>query len=90
MGFFSRLFQPKQKKTGDKPRSCLPDAVGQDAFVLIKTCSLLRLTYEIRVATFMARGSCKRLRVMVQASTVISPDLRAFATQQGVILEQKA
>ena len=71
-----------------KPRACLPDAVSSEAFILIKSCDKLRLTYEIRLATFMARESRRRLRLMVETSTIITVELRAFVAQHGVSIEQ--
>jgi len=88
MGFFTRHTQPPREPSPAKARGCLPDAISQDAFVLIKTCSQLRLTYEIRLATFMAQQSRKRLRLILQPSTVASAQLRAFAAQHGVSIEE--
>ena len=92
MGFFARFFrrgkaQPSQSGT---PRACLPDAISQDAFILCKVCSRLRLTYEIRLATFMALESQKKLRLICPPSTAISPELRTFAEQHGVSIEEQA
>ncbi len=88
MGLFARPFHPSQEHGRGKPRGFLPDGVSQDAFVLVKACSRIRLTYEIRLATFLARESSRRLRLMVQASTAISTELRAFAIQYGISIEQ--
>ena len=88
MGFFTRHTKPPKEQPRAKARGFLPDAISRDALVLIKTCSPLRLTYEIRLATFMAREHQKKLRVIVQVSTVITTQLREFAAQHGVSIEE--
>jgi hypothetical protein len=88
MGFFTRHKEPQKEQPCGKPRGCLPDAVSQDAFILIKSGSELRLTYEIRLATFMAQQSRKKLRLILQPSTVASAQLRAFAAKHGVSIEE--
>ena len=42
-------------------RGILPDALKDESVILIKACSELRLTYELRLATFMRSrvgGTC--------------------------------
>jgi len=70
-----------------KPRGCLPDGVNQDAFIIIKSCRHLRLTYELRLATFMALQSNRKLRLLVSESTIPSSQLRDYATQHGTRIE---
>jgi hypothetical protein len=67
-----------------KPRSILPDAVKEDAVFLIKACSHLHLTYEVRLATFMAQQSGRRLEVVMTTDYQMSPALSAYAGQHGL------
>jgi hypothetical protein len=89
MGFFARFFQRKREQPRQTPRGFLPDADGQDGLILFKTCSRLRLTYEIRIATFMARQAQKKLNLIIPPSTTISADLRAFADTWGICIEEQ-
>jgi len=40
-----------------RARGILPDALKDESVILIKACSELRLTYELRLATIMAQQS---------------------------------
>ena len=71
-----------------KPRSILPDAVKDDAVFLIKACSDLRLTYEVRLATFMAQQSGRRLEVVMTNDYQISPALSAYAGKYGLTIRR--
>jgi hypothetical protein len=70
-----------------RPRGCLPDAISADAFVIIKACMRLNLTYELKIATFMALQNGRKLRLMVSETTKPSPTLLAYVQQHGVHLQ---
>jgi hypothetical protein len=70
-----------------KPRGILPDAMTQSDVILIKACSELRPTYEVRVATFMARQTQRRLRIILSGGCTPHASLIAYAQQHGVSLE---
>ncbi|MCP4308110.1 MAG: hypothetical protein GY788_25195 [bacterium] len=62
-------------------RGSRPDDVGQNDWLLIKTCSLLRLTYQIRLLTFFAIEKKTRLTVVCRADVKLSDPLAAFLEQ---------
>lgn len=71
-----------------RARGVLPDALKNDAFVLIKACPELRLTYELRLATFMAQQSQRRLFVITTVDCTASPALQAFAREHGIVIQR--
>jgi hypothetical protein len=68
------------------PRSTRPDALTDDAAHLVKSCDLLRLTYQIRLLTFMAHQRGIRLRIHVGPSTMLSGTLDAFVREHGAVV----
>lgn len=72
-----------------KPRSIILDDATATDLILIKRCSQLRPTYELRLATFMARENNRRLRIILTAGASAHPTLLAFARQWGVIIDQE-
>lgn len=75
-----------QEKEEERPklRGILPDAEGGEAVFLVKACRFLRLTYEIRLATFMAKQSGRRLHILVGNEFEAAPQLQKFAREHGV------
>jgi hypothetical protein len=71
-------------------RAVLPDAVSGRTIYLFKACSELRLTYEIRLATFMALQKGMTLTLDIRAHTRLSPDLAAFVAEHGVTVIRKS
>ena len=71
-----------------KPRSILPDAVNGESFFLIKACPLLRLTYEVRLATFLAQQNKRSLQIIMTTDYHVSPAVETFARQHGVIIRK--
>jgi hypothetical protein len=59
-------------------RGSRPDAVDGRTWYLFKKTSKLRLTYQIRLLTFMAIEERARLVIRLPASSDISDDLRRF------------
>ena len=70
-----------------KPRSILPDAVNQTDVVLIKSCAGLRQTYEVRLATYMAQQTQRRLRIILPTGGSAHSSLTAYARQHGISVE---
>jgi len=62
-------------------RGALADAELQDRLLLFKNVSALRLTYEVRLLTFRASKSHKKLIVQVPRHCKIHPSLREFAKE---------
>jgi len=71
-----------------KPRSILPDAMNEEAFFLIKACSFLRLTYEVRLATFFALENKRKLHIVMTHDYKLSPALEAYAHQYGITIRR--
>ena len=71
--------------TGDRrPRGILPDGVNESHFILIKSTRHLRLTYEIRLAAYMAFKDSRNLLIVVRPECELDPALCAFAAEYGV------
>ena len=68
-------------------RGSRPDAVSGNTWYLIKATSLLRLTYQIRLLTFMAAERGARLVIRVPRSSRVSADLRAFVKVNSRVLK---
>jgi hypothetical protein len=64
-------------------RGSRPDAIDGNKWYLIKNPSLLRLTYQIRMLTFLAKGRGARLIIVVPKSTTLSTDLNEFIRASG-------
>jgi hypothetical protein len=67
-----------------KPRGCLPDGIDQSRVILIKACSHLRLTYEIKLATYFAKQTSRRLVIDIPEKCVLAKALITYAKEQGV------
>ena len=70
-----------------KPKSILPDAVTQTDVILIKSCSNLRPTYEVRLAAYLAQQTNRRLRIILPAGVSAHSSLTAYAHQHNVSIE---
>ena len=67
-------------------RGSRPDAIsGSNAF-LFKNVSMLRLTYQIRLLTFLAAEQGSRLVIRIPKSARMSRDLRAFVKENSGVL----
>ena len=69
-----------------RARGILPDALKDESVILIKACSELRLTYELRLATFIAQQSRRRLLVITTEDCTASSALQAFAREHGIVI----
>lgn len=68
-------------------RGSRPDAVSGSRAYLIKNVSELRLTYQIRLLTFMAAEQRARLIIRVPKSARLSRDLRSFVKESSGVLK---
>jgi len=71
-----------------RARGILPDALKNDSVILIKACPELRLTYELRLATFMAQQSRRQLLVITTVDCAASSALQAFAREHGIVIRR--
>ncbi len=69
-------------------RGFLPDAVKGGKVYLLKACSLLRLTYEIKLAAFMAKSKGMILVLDVQHGCSLSKALSEFAEAQRITINR--
>jgi hypothetical protein len=53
---------------------------------LIKACDLLRLTYQIRLLTFLSNEQGLRLEIRVRPETRISGPLAAFVQEHRAVV----
>lgn len=72
-----------------RARGILPDALKDDSVILIKACPELRLTYELRLAAFMAQQSGRRLLVITTVDCTASSALQAFAREHGILIQRQ-
>lgn len=76
--------QATQHKT---PRGSKPSWVDESSFGLIKACSELRATYQIRLLLFMAMRDQKQLVLQVPKKCKLRKDLKALKKQHSKILK---
>jgi hypothetical protein len=55
---------------------------------LLKACRRLHLTYEVRLATFLAQQSNRRLEMVMTTDCLLSPALEAFARANGIVIRR--
>ena len=67
-------------------RGTRADAERNDAFFLIKSVSRLRLTYQIRLLTFQALQSRKKLIIRVPKHCELHPTLKAFQKEHAQLV----
>lgn len=68
-------------------RGSRPDAVSGNTWYLVKAASPVRLTYQIRLLTFLAAERGARLVIKVPEASGVSGDLRAFVKANSRILK---
>ena len=71
-----------------RARGMLPDALKDDSVILVKACPELRLTYELRLAAFMAQQTRRRLLIITTVDCAATPELLSFAQQYGVVIQR--
>jgi hypothetical protein len=69
------------------PRGSRPDAVSGAAAYLFKNVTLLRLTYQIRLLTFLAAERGQRLVIRLPRAARLSSDLRRFVKDNSSVLK---
>ena len=68
-------------------RGARPDAVSGTNWYLIKNARELRLTYQIRLLTFLAADRGKGLIIRIPHASRLSRDLRRFANENKATLK---
>jgi hypothetical protein len=67
-----------------KPRGCLPDGLNENRVVVIKACSHLRLTYEIKLAAYFAKQTSRKLIIATPEKCDLAKALIIYAKEQGI------
>ena len=67
-------------------RGARADAERSDAFFLFKKVSTLRLTYQIRLLTYRAFESGRKLVIRVPEDCTVMPILRDFQKEHSKVL----
>ena len=67
-------------------RGSRPDAVSGNMWYLFKKVSELRLTYQIRLLTFLAADSGARIVIRLPKSSRLSEDLQEFVKVHNSVL----
>lgn len=62
-------------------RGSMPDRIRGNDWLLIKNCSELFLTYQIRLLTFFAVQSNAKLRISISADCKLSDSLTEFISK---------
>lgn len=70
-------------------RGARPDAVSGADWYLFKNVSKLRLTYQIRLLTFLATERGARVVIWIPKSALLSNDLRDFIKENSKVLAIK-
>ena len=73
-------------------RGTMPDSEDPKYLYLFKAPSELKLTYQIKMCTYLAKSSGKKLVLQVPARTTKSPRLAAFLKEnrEAVVWKEKA
>jgi hypothetical protein len=71
-------------------RTILPDALDEEKLLLIKACSSLRLTHEIRTAAVAAQERGIQFVLAVPAACVLSSEVRSFIAEHDIILYRRS
>lgn len=70
-------------------RGALPDAETYDRMVLVKSCSVLRATYQIRLLTYMAQRDSKQLVIHMRKGSKLHASLLELRRTTGNTIQVK-
>lgn len=68
-------------------RGALPDAETYNKIILIKRCSELRATYQIKLLTYLAYQKQKKLVIELPKSSKIHVSLKEFKKQNSKLIK---
>jgi hypothetical protein len=69
------------------PRGTMPDAEVGNVLYLIKNVSEMRLTYQVRLLTYMASSKGKKLHIKLPSSAKLHSSLRDFVREHVGLLK---
>jgi hypothetical protein len=67
-------------------KSILPDGLDDARLVLVKACSTLRLTDEIRIAESVARETRRQFVIAAAEHCEFASELSTFVKSNGVVI----
>lgn len=70
-------------------RAFLPDGMDKTRIVLIKACSRLKLTYELKLATFMARENKRQFIISIPNNCQLEDALEKYIGEHQVKIVRK-
>lgn len=70
-------------------RGAKPDGEVLNTMYLIKSVSVLRATYQIRLLAFHAKARGKKLVLRVPAACIFAPDLKALLHKCGGVVQRE-
>ncbi len=73
-------------ESNTRDRAILPDALDEDRLVIIKACSALRLTQEIKLAAFASKRKGVEFILAIPIACRLDPDLAVFVQEHGVTI----
>lgn len=75
-----------------KQRGTLPDWAQDNVSGIIKACSTLRLTYQIKLLTFFAKEDHGKVTITIKENAVIHPKLLKFIVKHSdaISIERKS
>lgn len=68
-------------------RGSLPDAETHNKIILIKRCSELRVTYQIKLLTYLAHQKQKKLVIELPKGAKIHRSLKEFRKQHSKLIK---
>ena len=90
MGLFGKMFGSKPEPPPRRQsRGFLPDGLTDREVILMKGCTELGLTNEVRLASSVALKTNRTLKIIVQPRVKLSNSLQVFASANGIVIEQK-
>jgi len=64
--------------------SILPDGMDSTRLVIVKACSSLRLTSEIRIASDFARETGRSMILAITSGTTLDSELSTYVSENGI------
>ena len=79
-----KLFSRPRSAQQERFRAILPDAQDSTRVVLYKACAELRLTYEIKLATYFALKEGRRLVIALPTTSSVHPTAQSYFREHRV------
>jgi hypothetical protein len=67
-------------------KAILPDGLDEKRLLIVKSCSMLRLTEEIRIANSVAQETQRTFILAVQDRCTLDSELLNFISSTGIVI----